>query len=159
MENPIDIEKKAANILLKRGVKVQILAPLFFRVFGKKKIDIVVKAPTTDTLIVIAEQYLSMRIENTKDLNLPESFDLLKKHSKTMTKIIATTILDQKRNWFLVRYWTWLLSKKLTQEETNYLFHLIIVYGGVEDFISTIRLMETVRITKPMNLSPTEKMS
>jgi len=152
-------EHKAANILLKRGVKVPVTAPLFFRLLGKKTIDVVVKAPTSDTLLVIAEKYLSMRIEQTKDLTLPESFALLKNHSKTMTEIIAITILDQKRNFFKIRFFTWLLSKRLTQEELNYLFHLIVIYGGVEDFINTIRLMEAVRITKPMNLSPEEKTS
>lgn len=159
MENPIDIEKKAANLLLKRGVKVPILAPLFFRLFGKKTIAVTIRAPKSSTLIGVAEKYLSMRIESTKDLTLPESFALLKNHSSTMTEIIAISILDSKRKMWRVNMLTRFLASRLTQEEINYLFHLIIVYGGVEDFINTIRLMEAVRITKPMNLSPEEKMS
>lgn len=159
MENHIDIEKKAANLILKRGVKVQVLAPLFFRLFGRKTMTVTVKAPKSTTLVEIAEKYLSMRIENTKDLSLPESFQLLKFHSSTMTEIIAICLLDSKKKMWRMKFFARFLSSRLTQEEINYLFHLIIVYGGVEDFINTIRLMETVRITKPMNLSPKEKMS
>lgn len=159
MENSIDIEKKAANLILKRGVKVQVLAPLFLRLFGKKKITITIRAPKSLTLVRIAEKYLSMRIESTKDLTLPESFQLLKFHSSTMTEIIAICLLDSTLKMWRMKILARFLSRQLTQEEINYLFHLIIVYGGVEDFINTIRLMETVRITKPMNLSPEEKMS
>lgn len=159
MENPIDIESKAANLILKRGVKVQVLAPLFLRFFGKKTMTITVRAPKSLTLVCIAEKYLSMRIENTKDLTLPESFQLLKSHSSTMTEIIAICLLDSKKKMWRMKFLAKFLASRLTQEEINYLFHLIIVYGGVEDFINTIRLMETVRITKPMNLSPEEKMS
>lgn len=159
MENPIDIERKAANLLLKRGVKVQVLAPLFLRMVGKKTMTVTVKAPKSSTLVRIAEKYLSMRIENTKDLTLPESFQLLKFHSFTMTEIIAICLLDSNKKMWRMKILARLLGKRLTQEEINYLFHLIIVYGGVEDFINTIRLMEAVRITKPMNLSPEEKMS
>mgnify|MGYP003604606284 CR=1 FL=1 len=159
MENPIDIEKKAANLILKRGVKVQVLAPLFLRLFGKKTMTITVRAPKSLTLVRIAEKYLSMRIENTNDLTLPESFQLLKFHSFKMTEIIAICLLDSTLKMWRMKILARFLSRKLTQEEINYLFHLIIVYGGVEDFINTIRLMEAVRITKPMNLSPEQRMS
>ena len=152
-------EKKAANILLKRGVNVPVTAPLFLRLFGKKTINLVVSAPTTYILISIAEKYLSMRIENTKDLTLPESFILLKNHAKTMSEIVSVCILNNEKKLWRHKFLASFIRKRLTAEELSYLFHLIIIYGGVEDFINTIRLMEAVRITKLMNLSPEEKMS
>lgn len=152
-------EKKAANILLKRGVNVPVTAPLFLRIFGKKTINLIVSAPTTYTLISVAEKFLSMRIESTKDLSLPESFILLKNHAKTMAEIVAVCILNDENKQWRHKILASFIRKKLTAEELSYLFHLIIVYGGVEDFINTIRLVEAVRITKPMNLSPEKKMS
>lgn len=159
MENSIDKEKRAASLLLKRGVKVQVLAPLFFRLFRKKTIDFTITAPTTNTLLEIAHCYLSMGIKKTDDLSIPEAFTLLKDHSKAMTDIIAIAILNDPKKMWMKKILSWFLSIRLTQDNINYLFHLIVLYGGVEDFISTIRLVETTMITKPMNLSPEEKMS
>lgn len=152
-------EHKAANILLKRGVKVPVTAPLFFRLLGKKTLNLTVSAPTTHTLIIIAEKFLSLRIQGTEDLSLPNSFELLKLHGKTMTEIVAACILNDHKKMWRHRFLADFLAKRLTAEELSYLFHLIIVYGGVEDFINTIRLTEAMRITKPMNLSPEEKTS
>lgn len=162
MENLFDsisIEKRAAKVLLKRGVKVEILAPLFLRIFGKKTISLQITSPTANTLILIAEKYLSMNIEKTEDLSIPEAFSILKNHSQSMTDIIAISILNDYKKMWMRKLLSRFLGSRLKQEEINYLFHLIIVYGGVEDFISTIRLMEATRITKPMNLSPEEKTS
>ncbi len=158
MDN-IDKEKRAASLLLKRGVKVQVLAPLFLRLFGKKKIQFVITAPTAATLIKISYKYLSMRIEESDDLTIPEAFTMLKNHSKSMTDIIAIAILNDPKKMWMYKIFSRFLSTSLQQEEINYLFHLLVIYGGVEDFINTIRLMETMKITKPMNLSPEEKMS
>lgn len=152
-------ELKAAKILLKRGVKVPVTAPLFFRIFGKKTINLVITAPNLYTLIKIAEIFCEMRIKETKDLSFAESFELLKAHHKQMITIVAlATLNDKKKHWrlpFLRRT----LVKRLNAETLSYLFFLIIAYGGVEDFINTIRLAEVTKITKPMNLSPEEKMS
>lgn len=152
-------ELKAAKILLKRGVKVPVTAPLFFRIFGKKTINLVITAPTLFTLIKIAEKFCEMRIKDLKDLSLSSSFELLKLHHKTMLEIVGISILnDKKKLWrlpFLVR----LLKNSLDAETLSYLFYIIIAYGGVEDFINTIRLAEVTKITKPMNLSPQEKTS
>ena len=76
-----------------------------------------------------------------------------------MTDIIAIAILNDPKKMWMYKIFSRFLSTSLQQEEINYLFHLLVIYGGVEDFINTIRLMETMKITKPMNLSPEEKMS
>lgn len=86
---------------------------------------------------------------------LKEAFELVKKHGVKMSHMVALgvhTVVPK-------RILAWLLRRQLTQHEISYLFHLIIVYGGIEDFINTIRLAEATRITKPMNLSPAEEMS
>lgn len=150
-------EQKAAKILLKRGVKVPVTAPLFLRLFGKKSINVTVKAPTTNTLLMVADKFLSLRITETKDLSLTEAFELYKKHSRKMTEIVTLCILNSPakvwRHKILARFLEW----KLQPDEITYLFHLIIAYGGVQDFINTIRFAETIRITKPMNLSQKKK--
>lgn len=151
-------EQRAASLLLKKGVKVSITAPLFLRLLGKKKIDLVITAPTIYTLLLISEKFLSMRIPN-QELSISEAFTLYRFHGKTMTEIVAMAILNDKKKMWRKRFLARHLNKQLKPEELTYLFTLIIAYGGIEDFISTIRLMEQMKITRPMNLSPEEKMS
>ena len=69
-------EQRAASLLLKKGVKVSITAPLFLRLLGKKKIDLVITAPTIYTLLLISEKFLSMRIPN-QELSISEAFGIL----------------------------------------------------------------------------------
>lgn len=152
----MNAEKKAANILMQRGVAVPVAAPLFLRLFGKKTIHLVVKAPDLRASIKVAYRYLQLGIENTGEMTLPEAFTLLKTHGRSITQIIALCISP---TWF--RPLSWLLMRRLNHQELNYLFTMIILYGGIEDFINTIRLIEATRITKPMNidLSPDEATS
>ncbi len=145
----MNAEKKAANILMQRGVAVPVAAPLFFRLFGKKKLELLVKAPSVKTSLKVAEKYLSLGIENTGEMALPEAYELMKLHGKTISQIVAMCISP---TWY--RPLAWLLRRRLTHQEQNYLFTLIVLYGGVEDFINTIRSIEATRITKPMNIDP-----
>lgn len=148
-------EKKTANLLLERGVIVHVTTPLFLW-FGKKKTEIVIKAPTTEKFLEIALLFLEMNIQNTGEMELKEAFELFVKHGEKMSEIIALCVSsggDKIPNLAKV------LRRSLTQQEMSYLFHLVIAYGGIEDFINTIRLAEATRITKPMNLSPAEETS
>lgn len=149
-------EKKAANMLLKRGVKVQVATPLFLRILGKKTMELEIKAPLTEDFLDIAVMYLEMNIENTGEMTLNEAFTLYIQHGKKMSEIIARCV---RKKGFPTKWLSNLLRKSLTQEELSYLFHLVIIYGGIEDFIGTIRLAEATRITKPMSLSPAEETS
>lgn len=151
-------ELRAAKILLKKGVEVSITAPLFLRLLGKKTIKLVITAPTIYTLLLISEKILEMKIP-TQELSISESFVLFRYHGRKMTEIVAMAILNDSKKMWRKRFLAKHLLKNLKPEELNYLFTLVVAYGGIEDFTSTIRLMETMRVTKPMNLSPAEKMS
>ncbi len=151
------VEHKAANILLSKGVKVQVATPFFIRIFGIKSIKLMLLAPSIYILTKIAGKYLELNIGNTKDLSVPEAFTLLKNHAKAMTEIITIAILGKRQKMWMVKPLRYMLENSLSEKELCYLFQLIIVYGGIEDFINTIRLTEATRITKPMNLSQEEK--
>lgn len=152
-------EQRAAQILLKRGVPVSIEAPLLFRWLGCKSLKLKIHAPTTHTLLIIAEKYASLQIKEEQVLNVGQSFELLKNNGKKISEIIAVAVLNSPTKLWRHKILARFIERKLTPEEISHLFHLIVVYGGVEDFINTIRLVDSTRITKPMNLSPQEKMS
>jgi len=146
-------------MLLERGVKVPVTAPLFLRIFGKKTVSLTITAPTIATLTKIAGKYLELNIKNIQELTLPESFELLEKHSKAMSIIIATIILNRRHTYWLAKPLAYFLRGRVPMNQLAYLFQLVILYGGIEDFINTIRLTEATRITMPMNLSQQQKTS
>lgn len=148
-------ELRAADFLLQRGVKVQVAAPLFFRLFGRRKITMYAQALTPTRHLKITRKYLQMGIENTGDMTLKEAFTLYLHHGKKMSEVVAISIPGI----WPYKFRAWVLRNNVKEKELSYLFHLIIAYGGIEDFINSIRLLEATRITKPMNLSPEEKMS
>ncbi len=159
-EKAINIEKLAPELLLKRGVKVPVTAPLFLRLFGKKTVNLYLRQPTSRTLLKIAHQYLKMNItKSDEDISVNDAMKLYSEHGKTAHQIVSTGLLNSRWfNWLNkpLSYW---LEGKLTEPHWLYLYQMIIVHGGVEDFLNTIRLIRTTRITKPMNLSPKEKAS
>ena len=152
-------EQKAAKILLKRGVNVPVTAPLFLRILGKKRITLEVKAPTTNMLLKIADKFLDMGLDNVNDVSLIDGVKLLKTHGKKVSEVIALCILNHPKKVWRHKILARFLGNRLGMDEQLMLFQLIMVQGGVQDFINTIRLIMETRITKPMNLSPTEKMS
>lgn len=153
------LEERAANIILERGVKVSVTAPLFLRIFGKKKINLVVKALSIYSLKRVALHYLKMQIKSTEELTIPEGFEIIQIHDVAVSKIIAEAILNNRWLKFFVPFVAYWLRGGLQAKELFYLFQLVIVYGGIQDFINTIRLTEVTRITMPMNLSQKETTS
>lgn len=152
-------EKQVADLLLKRGVKVKVKAPLFVRWFGKKTLSFVVTVPTVRTLVKIADVSLNIDVDLNKEINLQQATTAVKQHGKRMSKIVALAILNSPvKNWRL----GWLsrhLYKNMSATEMYYLYQMIMLYGGYEDFINTIRFTQATRITKPMNLSQNKKRS
>jgi len=154
-----NVEERAANILIERGVKVPVTAPLFLRLFGKKKINLVVKALSIYSLKRVAIHYLQMQIKSIDELTVPQGFEILLKHNKAVSKIVAESIINNRWLKFIVPYIAYLLHGRLQAKELFYLYQLVIVYGGIQDFTNTIRLTEATRITMPMNLSQKETTS
>lgn len=154
-EKEINIEKLAPELLLKRGAQVSIPAPLFFRLFGKKKIKLIMHHPTARTLLQIAHHYTKMAIVEDEQ-KLSDLMSHYVKNAKRVHKVVALGFLNSsKKNW-LAGMLAWYLRGKLEESHFLYLYQLLIIHGGVEDFTNTIRLIGETRITKPMNLSQKE---
>lgn len=148
-----DIEKKAAEILLKRGVKVPVTAPLFLRIFRKKTINLIITSPTSNTYLRISHKFLKMDVNPDKDIDLKEAYEVYVKHGKKESEILALALLNSFFLYWLHKPFAWWLRCNITEAEINYLYQLIVVYGGIQDFINTIRIIHSTRMTKPMNLS------
>lgn len=144
-------------MLLRKGVPVQIVAPFFLRIFRRKTIRFTLTFPTLYTLLRISREYLKITQECKAELTTQQAMQVMNTDGKRVAKIVAIALLN--RSWLL---WLsgWLgnrLSKRLRPEDVLQLYELVVVHGGLEDFLSTIRLIHQTRVTKPMNLSPNEK--
>lgn len=148
-----DIELLAAETLLQRGVKVQIVAPLLFRLFRKKTISFYLYQPSLGNKIRISSLYLKMGIKESdlQETTHENAEDLLVRHSHTLLRIVAI-------NMFKGCFWPWLLNRpvayylkwKLTPQKLYALVDLIILFSGTKDFMNTIRSVKSMKITEPI---------
>lgn len=151
----MQIEERATDTLLERGVTVQIAAPLLFRVFGKRTIKLKVSMPTLGNKLRINRIYLRMHIEpeQLQETTQQNADVLMIKHGKKVAQIAAIGML--KGYWMpllfsrlLGRYLVW----KLPADKIFLLVQLLVVFSGTSAFMSTIRLVRDMKITAP-NLS------
>jgi hypothetical protein len=84
----------ASKIILELGVAIPVRTPGFFRRKGKPW-TVVMRTPTYGTLIRIAGLYLSMRVkyEQFKDYTLEENLKFYYSHGKTMSRMVAYSIV------------------------------------------------------------------
>lgn len=158
----MDQELKTTNILLKRGVKVPVTAPLFLRIltlFIVRSINFSIKDLKLETLLKISRLYLLMDIDHTKELSITEAYELLSRHRKKVSRILAYAVLDKDYLMWLSPIVSYIIRNKLSAKEMSYLLKMIILYSGIEDFMSTIRSIRAMKITTPMNLSQDQKTS
>ncbi|MBS9774954.1 MAG: hypothetical protein KGV59_07370 [Tenacibaculum sp.] len=153
----MNAEKQTVDLLLKRGVEVRIKAPLFLRIFRRNK-NMVVQLPRVDVLLEIANLWLTINQKADKELSLTDAFTLVKDHTKTISKIVAWCVVNNPKKAWQVGFVAKKL-RKLSAEDLMKLYQIVVLYGGLEDFINTIRLIGSTRITAPMNQSPKEKTS
>lgn len=147
------MELLASETLLQRGVKVQIDAPLLFRLFGKKTISFYLYQPSLGNKVRISALYLQMGITDAElqETTLENAEALFLKHHFVLLRIVAICM-------FKGRFWPWLLNKpvagylkwKLTPQKLLALAQLIILFSGTANFMNTIRSAKAMKITEPI---------
>lgn len=165
------IEQAAAQALLDRGAAFHIPAPLLFRIFGKKKIRIVVRRLRLGTLLYLDEipglnelkplpvgKDAEGVIEEMGGKAASVDYQILLENIDTVTGAVAACLLNSK--WkikvfrrVLARY----LKTKLDNDQLQELVMWILVYSRAESFMNTIRYLWMMKMTSPLNLSPQEK--
>lgn len=146
MKQDNSVEKLSADILLKKGINLSFMMP-FLGIFKRRR-HFVLTAPSLETLLKVARLYLSIPpIE--ESISTPKAMEMVALHGKTISLILAVVLRGGKEG-ILTRQLAKTLRKNLTQQEIFYLFQLVALHGGVQDFIATIRYIGTHRITAPM---------
>ena len=155
-----NIEQLAAERILESGVRVKLPAPLFLRIFGKKTISPVLKAPFRGGLFYISKLSLKAGFDfaGIDEGGLDEVHKLVIQHTKTMSLILAVAFL--RARWAIklflrpVAFWfTWNTTNRKTAE----IIMTLSILSSPQDFTNSIRLIRSMKITAPKNLSPMKK--
>lgn len=154
------VEIQAAELLLDKGVRVELRAPFLLRWFGKKTFSLVVKRPMAGTMARISRRYLMLGIDASKldQGDIGEAHELLSKHLKPVSMILAIGIIrGWISGWMFARPLAFYLRWNMDALEMAKMAVLLIQLSGIQHFTNTIRFLMMLRITKPKNLSPKEK--
>lgn len=166
-----DIEKAAALALLDKGAAFHIPAPFLFRLIGKKKMRIVVRRLKLGALLYLsnipgldkAEAYepktrlqkdAAETIEHTGEKLITIPVDVIKDNLNAVCLNVSACLLNSRVKIAilkkpLARHLRWALDVDQLQELITWLF----IYGRPEAFRNTIRLIQRMTVTRPMNLS------
>jgi hypothetical protein len=151
MENPA-IELHAANLILKRGVRLSLRAPLFLRLIGKKTIGLVVTSPYEGTMTRVAKYYLStgITLEQLENTTHEQALALMAVHGKAIRKAVACAWLDGWiSGWLFTRPLAWYMQWSAKAEDIQGIATIILLYGGVADFMGTTRSVRMMKTTTP----------
>lgn len=155
-----ETERRAAETILERGVRVKLPAPRFLRLLGKKEISVTIRQPGMGTLLNVSELSLKsgFSFEGIDSGNLDAAHQLIAGHTKTLMRIVAVILLRSK---WRIRLFSGMLSRwllwKLTPNRLLEMVLMIVTFSGVQDFTNTIRLIRSMSVTMPRNLSPTSE--
>lgn len=151
MENPA-IERHTADLILKRGVRLELRAPLFLRLFGKKTLKLTVKSPYEGTLQRVSRYYLSTGIksEQLDNITHEEALSLMLVHGPQITKAVACAWLNGWiSGWLFTRPLAWYMRWHARPEDILVIATMILLYGGVSDFMNTTRSVRMMKTTSP----------
>lgn len=151
------VQAQAANTLLERGVRFSIPAPFLLRIFGKKKVSLVIRQPKLGTLIYMSKGFVSMNVDPSliESGDVDQAYMMVAKHGDEMSRLMAVAVLNGKLKIKLlsVIVGKW-LKWKLTAVTLAELFFTVTTLSGVQHFTTTIRYLPAMNLMKRRNLSP-----
>ena len=146
------VEKNAAEALLDRRLKINLPGPWVLRLFGRRTIPVFVKRPVAQNLFRMSRHFASMDID-LKEVKAGEVGTLLEcvgRNGVTVSRIIATGMIRGNMGVFLFsRPLAWYIRCNMDMREMAELTKIIVLLSGVEDFVSTITSVSSLRLTTP----------
>lgn len=145
-------EKLATDLILKRGARLKMRSPFFLRWFGKKYIHLTISSPYEGTLMRVARYYLStgLSLEEINNTTVEEALSIMSVHGKAIELAVATAWLNGYWSGKLfTRPLAWYIRWHCTAQEVMTVAGLILLYGGVKDFMITTRSVHYLKVTEP----------
>lgn len=165
----MNTEHAAAMALLDRGVGFSIPAPFFYRLFGRKKMKISVRRLYLGTLLHLSAiaDFEPEFVETPHATSLPYtqiikemggepkslSLKTIIKNIKPVSLAVASSLLNSRlKIWLWSRLLAGHLRRNCTTDQLQELVMWIFIYGRTESFTTTTKLIERMKMMKPMNL-------
>lgn len=153
-----EVEIKTVDTLLDKGVRVQIPAPLFFRIFGKKQISVVVRRSVMANMLLISKKYIGMNLADDFGDDFGQWTKIFVSTCKPVSEIVAIGMLSRPLSaWLFAKPLARYLRRSVNSRELASIAAMLVTLNGVQDFLNTIRFLRTMRITKPRMTSPEEE--
>jgi hypothetical protein len=155
----MNAELRTTELMLERGVRVPIRSPFFMRWLGKKQIYLTVTSPLEGALMAAAEQYLrtGLTLEELEDCTAEQALSILRTHGKAIERAVACVWLNG--YWSIklfARLLAWYLRWHCEPRHLLYVIQVVLIYGGVQDFMTTTRSVRLLKVTEP-NLGQSKK--
>jgi len=145
-------ELHATETLLERGVRVRVRAPLFLRLLFIKTIVLRLSVPYAGAFVRMGRWYLlcQLDIDKLEKISTEDALLFKVKYSDYIYRALACLFIGNKllTRLFLKPYANW-LKESMTTKDALTLIQLVIVEGGLKDFMTTTRYIRGVMITIP----------
>lgn len=138
-------ELRVAEALLQRGVKVKVRTPLLF------KVTLCLRHPTGGTLHRVASYYLRSGItqKSLETISVEEALSLMVNGKKMIYRGVAAAIINSWFFAFMIRPLAFWLTWGMDTKTAVTLMNILILHGGLQDFMSTTRLIRDTKLTAP----------
>jgi hypothetical protein len=148
----VGAEKLATDLILKRGARLKMRSPFFLRWIGIPYLYLTITSPYEGTLMRVARYYLGtgISLENITDSTAEEALSIMSVHGKAIEKAVATAWLNGYwAGMIFTRPLAWYIRWHCTAQEVMTVAGLILLYGGVKDFMTTTRSVHYLKVTEP----------
>lgn len=155
-----EVELKATQTLLDKGVPVHFATPLFIKLFGVKRITVAVRNPTINTYAACLEYYLKMGLtpEQSTSMDFNELLAICSAKSYLASRLVARAILNSTLlGWLFTKPLGWYIKRKASFKDLLKVAEIIVIQGGIEDFTNFIGLAQKMNISSQTSqqISPT----
>ncbi|MBD1385733.1 hypothetical protein IDJ75_10625 [Mucilaginibacter rigui] len=138
-----DLEQRDTETILDKGLPIKLRTPLLLRLFMKNHFVLVLTNPAGAAYTQILTYYLSMELTS-KDGYHTDFNSLLTvqaKHRKKVYRAFACGLLNSRLlRWLLTKPLAWMLDNSLPYKAACRVFELLVLHGGIDDFIQVIGL-------------------
>lgn len=154
-------ELHATETLLQRGVRVRVRAPLLLRLLFIKVITFTLREPTGGAYARMGEWFLKcqLSIDKLEQIAVEDALLFNVKYGGNIYRALACLFISNKLlTWLFLKPVSYWLKEGLPNRDTLTLLEMVIVHGGIKDFMTTTRYIRGVMITPP-NLGQKTKRS
>lgn len=146
-----EVQQRAADVLLDRGVRVKLPAPFWYRLLGKRYQHHILHRPKLGTLVAMSRVSAQIELDFDKltDGTFREAYAVVDRYGALVARWVAIALLNDRRS--IERMADRLANRLLwglTTEQLAELFTVVVLLSGVQDFLTTIRFVQQSNVMR-----------